>query len=95
MPKDGRSYRSAERGRAAKILFSAKEAFYKCQYTVTERFLDFTDVELSIDLQRGSFFVSGIRRAGTEWDKVRLTTGKIRRSDGVIATLAILASVNS
>jgi 4'-phosphopantetheinyl transferase EntD len=88
-------HRSTERGQAAKILFSAKEAFYKCQYTVTEQFLEFTDVELSIDLQTGSFFVSGIRRVGAEWDKVRLTTGKICRSDGVIATLAILVSANS
>ncbi len=84
-------YKSSERGHAAKILFSAKEAFYKCQYPITEQFLEFTDVELSIDLQSGSFSVSEIGRVGGEWDRVRRTTGKIRRSDGVIATLAVLA----
>jgi enterobactin synthetase component D / holo-[acyl-carrier protein] synthase len=83
-------YGWAERGQAAIILFCAKEAFYKCQYPLTEQFLEFTDVELSIDLQSGSFFVSGIRRVGAEWDRVCRTTGKIRRSAGVIATLAIL-----
>jgi 4'-phosphopantetheinyl transferase EntD len=88
-------YRGAERGHAAKVLFSAKEAFYKCQYIVTAQFLEFTDVDLAIDLQRGSFFVLGTRRVGTKWDRVRLTTGKICRSDGLIATLAVLAAVNS
>ncbi|MBR0694308.1 4'-phosphopantetheinyl transferase [Bradyrhizobium lablabi] len=87
-------YKSPESGHAAKILFSAKEAFYKCQYAITEQFLEFTDVELSIDLQNGSFCVSGIGRVGGEWDRVRRTTGKIRRSDGVIATLAVLEAIN-
>jgi 4'-phosphopantetheinyl transferase EntD len=88
-------YKSPERCHAAKILFSAKEAFYKCQYPVTEQFLEFTDVELSLDLRSGLFSVSGIRRVGDEWDRVRRTTGKIRRSGGVIATLAILEAANS
>jgi 4'-phosphopantetheinyl transferase EntD len=86
---------STERSQITKILFSAKEAFYKCQYAFTEQFLEFADVELSIDLQNGSFFVSAIRRVGEAWDRVRRTTGKIRRSAGVIATLAILATANS
>lgn len=30
------------------IIFSAKEAFYKCQYQVTGQWLDFRDVEISI-----------------------------------------------
>jgi 4'-phosphopantetheinyl transferase EntD len=32
-----------------KLFFSAKEAFYKCQYVVTGMLLDFQDVELSFD----------------------------------------------
>lgn len=32
--------------------FSAKEAYYKCQYPVTETFLGFHDVELELDLDR-------------------------------------------
>jgi 4'-phosphopantetheinyl transferase EntD len=87
-------YRSADRGLAAKILFSAKEAFYKCQYVVTKQFLEFTEVGFSVDLQSGSFLVSELARAGEEWDRVRRASGKIRRSDGVIATLSILATAN-
>ena len=37
---------SGRPGLTAKLIFSAKEAFYKCQYTVTGEFLDFQDVEL-------------------------------------------------
>jgi len=41
---------SAEQGALAKLVFSAKEAFYKCQHPLTGRFLDFLDVELELDL---------------------------------------------
>ena len=39
----------AEAQRQAALIYSAKEAFYKCQYTVTQQWLDFHDVEISID----------------------------------------------
>lgn len=42
----------------ALLLFSAKEAFYKLQYPLTGRFLDFADVEIEADLQGGTFLVS-------------------------------------
>jgi 4'-phosphopantetheinyl transferase EntD len=42
----------------ALLLFSAKEAFYKCQYTVTRTMLDFRDVELQVDLSAGRFKVA-------------------------------------
>jgi len=46
---------AAERGRLGKLIFSAKEAFYKCQYPLTKRFLEFEDVELSLDLEARTF----------------------------------------
>jgi 4'-phosphopantetheinyl transferase EntD len=49
-----------ERARAATIIFSAKEAFYKCQYPVTKRWLDFHDASLELitaDLVSGTFIV--------------------------------------
>jgi 4'-phosphopantetheinyl transferase EntD len=39
----------------AMLYFAAKEAFYKCQYPLTQLFLDFLDVELEVDLVRGTF----------------------------------------
>lgn len=38
----------------ARVLFSAKEAFYKAQFCVTRRFLGFSDV--SVELDRGGEF---------------------------------------
>ena len=45
----------AQRGRLGKLVFSAKEAFYKCQYPLTKRFLEFEDVELKLDLEAQTF----------------------------------------
>lgn len=42
----------------ALLLFSAKEAYYKFQYPLTKRFLDFSDVEIEVDVQVGTFRVS-------------------------------------
>lgn len=39
----------------AKLVFSAKEAFYKCQHPLTGRFLEFHDVCLALDLDAGAF----------------------------------------
>jgi 4'-phosphopantetheinyl transferase EntD len=38
-----------------KLLFSAKESFFKCHFMVARRMLDFEDVEIAIDPQRGEF----------------------------------------
>ena len=48
---------AAQRERNVRLLFSAKEAFYKCQYPLTRTFLDFQEVELGIDVGGGSFTV--------------------------------------
>jgi 4'-phosphopantetheinyl transferase EntD len=37
---------------AATVLFSAKEAFYKCQHTLTGEWLGFTDISVSIEADR-------------------------------------------
>lgn len=49
---------ASERAKAATLMFSAKETFYKCQYEVTEQWLEFSDVTLvffSGGRDRGSF----------------------------------------
>ena len=39
------------------LVFAAKEAYYKCQYPLTRRFLDFLEVEMSIDSAQQTFEV--------------------------------------
>lgn len=53
---------------AASLLFSAKECFYKCQYTLTRQWLDFSDVELKVDPQR-QFNASLTRTIGEGFNK--------------------------
>lgn len=38
-----------------KLLFAAKEAFFKCYYPLTHTWLDFKDVEIEFDLDAGAF----------------------------------------
>ena len=79
---------SGERGRLSKLLFSAKESVYKCQYPLSRRFLSFQDVQLDVDLERGSFvaFVPGL----LEHD--RIPGGMISGRFGFQADLVLTAS---
>ncbi|MEZ5714965.1 MAG: 4'-phosphopantetheinyl transferase superfamily protein [Paracoccaceae bacterium] len=47
----------AERGRAARLIFSAKECAFKLQYPLTRRMLDFSAVAVAIEPGRGRFRV--------------------------------------
>ncbi len=42
--------------RIATVIFSAKEAFYKCQFTLTERWVGFRDVSVTVE-DDGTFIV--------------------------------------
>lgn len=46
---------SSQRGFLARTLFSAKESAYKCQYPLTRRVLEFSDVEVSLSVKRETF----------------------------------------
>jgi 4'-phosphopantetheinyl transferase EntD len=46
---------SSERGLRARLLFSAKEAVFKCVYPATGHFLEFTDAELTFDVSAQTF----------------------------------------
>lgn len=45
----------ARQATLAKVIFSAKECFYKAQYPLSGRFLGFEDVEIELDPGRGLF----------------------------------------
>lgn len=55
----------AEQGAAATLLFSAKEAFYKCQYPATGQKLTFQDATVQVEWgsESGSFAVHAPRAA--------------------------------
>ena len=55
----------------AVVFFSAKEAYYKCQYPITRTFLEFGDVELELYPDAGRF-VAKATRPGLPPDVARL-----------------------
>jgi 4'-phosphopantetheinyl transferase EntD len=80
------------RGWLGKLLFSAKEAFYKCQYTSTLTFLEFQDVELLIDLEAKAFSVTRVSYNGELRTRMLRIRGKFDEGAGLIATSAVLTT---
>lgn len=58
--------REPEQSRCAALIFSARESFYKCQYEVTQEWMEFDDVSPDLpssDASSGSFALRRRRRA--------------------------------
>jgi 4'-phosphopantetheinyl transferase EntD len=72
-----------EPGLTGKIVFSAKEAVYKCQYPITGKFLGFHAVEL--ELGDGSFTAVFQQNAG-EFLPGDVMTGRYLVEEGLVAT---------
>lgn len=72
-----------ERPIYAKLIFSAKESFYKCQFPLTRSFLDFEEVEVEIDEILSTFTVMLLRNTGPLHRGQRFG-GKYRRVDGLL-----------
>lgn len=53
----------ARRSRLARLIFSAKECFFKAQFPRTRRFLAFEDVEVSVDPSASAFEARVVRGA--------------------------------
>jgi 4'-phosphopantetheinyl transferase EntD len=56
---------AVEQGQLATLIFSAKEAFYKCQFELTGQWLEFSDVTLDLagwNMGAGSFSVRALGR---------------------------------
>ena len=77
------------RGRLAKLIFSAKEAVYKCQYPVSHRVLDFNAVLVTPDVDTGQFEATFLERAGPFPMHARLD-GRFAVSGGLIHTAIVL-----
>jgi 4'-phosphopantetheinyl transferase EntD len=82
-----------ELGRLALLVFSAKEAFYKCQYPLTRTFLGFHEVKVTLhadpDPTRGRFEARLLRQAGP-LAAGTVVRGRFARSDALVLTAAHL-----
>ena len=74
------------------IVFSAKEAAYKCQYPLSGVFLEFTDLTVSLNVDRMTFEARFMRDARPFYEGEQLQ-GRWRVADGHIATAVALDSV--
>ncbi|QIE47405.1 4'-phosphopantetheinyl transferase superfamily protein [Pseudohalocynthiibacter aestuariivivens] len=80
----------AMRGNLAKLIFSAKECAYKCQFAVTGTLFDFDTLEITPDIDTGQFEATFTRdiapfEAGTCFH------GRFTVCQGVIVTAMVLA----
>ena len=82
-----------EQTRGAALIFSAKEAFYKCQYSVTEEWLEFDDVSVdfsSTDVNAGSFTVRPCKRIMLLESAPRPWEGRFRFYGSLVVTGMVL-----
>jgi 4'-phosphopantetheinyl transferase EntD len=82
----------SDRSLLAKLFFSAKEAFYKCQYGLTRTLLDFQDVEIELDRARQAFRVRDVRSDLPRRHLVRQIAGRFQRVGGYVIAAAMLRS---
>ncbi len=61
---------AGERGRCAKLLFSVKECFYKCQDACVQTTLDFVDIEVTLLAEDSFLAVASESRALGRWSRV-------------------------
>ncbi|CAM3734471.1 4'-phosphopantetheinyl transferase [Phaeobacter inhibens] len=85
-------------GQLAKVIFSAKEAAYKCQYRLSERFFGFDGMELEMNVADDTDQISGQFSARFTADQPPFLTGdRIEGGfvigEGLIATAAQLPQV--
>ena len=76
---------ASDQGLLAKLVFSAKEAFYKCQYPLTLQFLGFHDVELELD-RRGGTFRAILLTASGSFPRGTVFGGRFSLDSELIAT---------
>lgn len=69
---------------AATLIFSAKEAFYKCQYTLTREWLGFADIIVTIDADR--FTVEPTRSLQIAAQMPAPWHGRYRHEAGLVIT---------
>jgi 4'-phosphopantetheinyl transferase EntD len=77
--------------RLARLMFSAKESFYKAQFPRTRRFLDFEDVEISIDETSSTFEARLARGAALDLPADRFLGRYVDGADLVLTGLVLRA----
>lgn len=85
------TYAGVQRERIAALAFSAKEAFYKCQYGITGRWLDYRNVSIEVTQERSDAGTFGIKpaTANGRWIVRGLNARGRYRFDGALVATGI------
>lgn len=75
----------------ASAVFSAKEAFFKAQFPVTARFLEFRDVEVQLD-PAGGTFATRLVTPTRGMERFSACLGRFTQGDGLVLTGMALAA---
>jgi len=78
LPNDTRAF-------AGKLIFSAKECAYKCQYSLTRTYLGFDAMWIEVNLEGGAF-IAHFRREVGEFAQGAQLRGRFARGDGLVMT---------
>ena len=70
---------------AARLIFSAKESFYKCQFPLTRLFVGFDEVAIDLE-QGGTFTVKFVRGPLLPAEEARRLVGRWQRRSGYLLT---------
>jgi len=76
---------TADHGRVVRVLFSAKEAFYKCQHRVSRRFLGFQAARVDLRKEEGRFTVELLQEAAP-FPPGTCFEGRLEIGDGFVRT---------
>ena len=87
------SFDRSEFGWLGPLMFSAKEAFYKCQFGIAQTRMNFTDVELAFNLHTGTFAVAHLGQKIPRQAHLLRIEGKFQRAEHLhlVATTALLS----
>lgn len=85
----------AQQSKLATLMFSAKEAFYKCQFEVTGQWLEFKDVAVEFEegsLDRGAYSVRPVGHVAIFDQDHSPATGYYAVADGLVLTGMVAAA---
>ncbi|WP_319777247.1 4'-phosphopantetheinyl transferase superfamily protein [Maridesulfovibrio sp.] len=85
-----KAYPPNERCKLAKIIFSVKEAAFKCQFPSTKEFIDYNQAEISLDVGKGSFRVEVMGKSLSTAEICSKIRGRYELADGYIISGAVL-----
>lgn len=87
-----RAQAPGDRGWLGKLVFSIKECAYKVQYPLSRTFLDFSAMEVCVDLEAERWRARFTEPAGTAFAIGDTLEGRWRRTEGLIASAGWLRS---